>query len=226
MKGIVEQAQMICRNDFAMEPVLYCFACMETTQLGITDLTVSRLGFGAARIDALDERQVAQLLHTTVDLGINLIDTADCYPASEERIGTTLAARRDEIVLATKCGCLTDEVQGEAYSRQVIEEGVENSLRRLRTDCVDLLQLHTCSAEILREGEAVEALLRAREEGKTRYVGYSGDEENALAAIELGVFDTLQVTFNLIDQSALEHVLPAARRAGLGVIAKRPIANV
>ena len=203
---------------------MYCFVAMKT-QLGKTDLQVSRLGFGAARIDALSEEQVAVLLHRVLDDGINLIDTADCYPASEERIGRILAERRDEYVLATKCGCLTDHVQGVAYSRAVIEAGLALSLQRLGTDHVDLLQLHSCSEEILREGEAVDALLRARDDGRTRFVGYSGDDENALAAIELGVFDTLQVTFNLIDQSALERVLPAARQAGLGVIAKRPIAN-
>ncbi|MEC9380065.1 MAG: aldo/keto reductase, partial [Candidatus Latescibacterota bacterium] len=75
---------------------------METTPLGSTELQVSRLGFGAARIDADPEEEVATLLHRTLDLGINLIDTADCYVLSEERIGRALESRRQEMVLATK----------------------------------------------------------------------------------------------------------------------------
>ena len=92
-------------------------------------------------------------------------------------------------------------------------------------DHLDLVLLHTCSAEVLRAGEAVEALLRAKVAGKVRYTGYSGDGEDALQAISMGVFDALQVTFNLVNQVALGDVLPAAERAGMGVIAKRPIAN-
>ena len=78
------------------------FGLMETTPLGSTELQVSRLGFGAARIDADPEEEVATLLHRTLDLGINLIDTADCYALSEERIGRALESRRQEMVLATK----------------------------------------------------------------------------------------------------------------------------
>ena len=195
-------------------------------ELGSTDLKVSRHGFGAARIGAgvpLD--QLESLFDSLLDLGITFIDTADCYARSEELIGRYLGNRIGEFVIATKCGCITDGDEGEAYSRAVIERSIDRSLKRMGLECLDLVFLHTCSAEILRAGEAVDALLRARDAGKVRYLGYSGDDEDAMQAISLGIFDALQVTFNILNQDALDEVLPAAAGTGMGVVAKRPIAN-
>ena len=201
-------------------------ASLRLTQLGSTELQVSRLGFGAARIgDGAPHEQIDVLLGSLADLGITFIDTADCYAQSEELIGRYLGDRLGDFALATKCGCITDGETGEPYSRAVIERSIERSLRRLRVECLDLVFLHTCSADVLRAGEATEALLRARDAGKVHYTGYSGDGEDALQAISTGAFDALQVTFNILSQSALEEVLPAAERAGMGVVAKRPIAN-
>lgn len=195
-------------------------------QLGSTDLEVSRHGFGAARIGAgVSLDQIESLLDSLLDLGITFIDTADCYARSEELIGRYLDNRSGEFVIATKCGCITDGDEGEAYSRAVIERSIDRSLKRMGLKCLDLVFLHTCSAEILRAGEAADALLRARDAGKVRYIGYSGDDEDAMQAISLGIFDALQVTFNILNQNALDEVLPAAKGAGMGVVAKRPIAN-
>ena len=196
------------------------------TKLGNTDLEVSRHGFGAARIgDGSPVDQIENLLKCLLDLGITFIDTADCYAESEELIGRYLGGRLGDFVLATKCGCVTGGAEGEPFSRAIIDESIDRSLARLGVECLDLVFLHTCSAEVLRAGEATEALMRARDAGKVRYTGYSGDDEDALQAISLGLFDALQVTFNIISQSALDEVLPAAERAGMGVVAKRPIAN-
>jgi aryl-alcohol dehydrogenase-like predicted oxidoreductase len=196
------------------------------TALGRTDLQVSRLGFGAARIgEGAPLDQVEILLSTLLDLGVTFIDTADCYAESEALIGRFLGPHLQKCVLATKCGCITAGAQGEPYSRPIIAESIDRSLQRLGLDHLDLVFLHTCSAEVLRAGEAVEALLEAKAAGKVRYTGYSGDGEDALQAISMGAFDALQVTFNLVNQVALGDVLPAAERAGMGVIAKRPIAN-
>jgi len=196
------------------------------TKLGTTDLEVTRHGFGAARIgDGVPLDQIENLLDNLLDLGITFIDTADCYAESEELIGRFLGDRLGEFVVATKCGCVTGGAHGEPYSRAIIEDSIDRSLKRMRLECLDLVFLHTCSAEVLRAGEAADALLRARDAGKVRYTGYSGDGDDALQAISMGVFDVLQVTFNIIDQSALEEVLPEAERAGMGVVAKRPIAN-
>ena len=198
----------------------------KVAKLGSTDLEVSRHGFGAARIgDGVPLEQIEELFDSLLDAGITFIDTADCYNQSEELIHRYLADRIGEFVIATKCGCIAGDEQGEEYSRDVIERSIDRSLKRMGLDCLDLVFLHSCSAEVLREGEATDALLRARDAGKVRYTGYSGDDEAALQAISMGVFDALQVTFNILDQSALGEVLPAAERAGMGVVAKRPIAN-
>ncbi|MEP6903462.1 MAG: aldo/keto reductase, partial [Actinomycetota bacterium] len=110
-------------------------------------------------------------------------------------------------------------------SKKGILETIENSLRALKTDHLDLAQLHSCSAEILNRGEAIEGLLKAQEKGYTRYIGYSGDNEDVLAAIELDVFDSLQTSVSIADQSPIDGNLKRATEKGLGIIAKRPIAN-
>jgi aryl-alcohol dehydrogenase-like predicted oxidoreductase len=95
----------------------------------------------------------------------------------------------------------------------------------MRTDHLDLVQLHSSGVEVLEQGDVISALLDARQSGKVRFIGYSGDGEAAEWAIESSQFDTLQTTFNLVDQSARLGRIPAARAKGMGVIAKRPIAN-
>ena len=202
------------------------FGLDKNVRLGNTDLIVSRHGFGAARIgEDTSRHEVQQLFNTLLDAGITFIDTADCYANSEELIGEFLKDHQNEVIVATKCGCVSEKEGGGAYSPEVIRRNIDRSLCRLGVDCPDLVYLHTCSASVLRSGEAVDALLRERDAGKVRFIGYSGDGEDALCAIEMGVFEALQITFNILDQSALSEVLPAAEHAGIGVVAKRPIAN-
>lgn len=201
---------------------------MEYRTLGKTDLTVSALGFGGSELgwDGVSQPDVDRLLGAALDAGLNAMDTAACYFDSEEKIGRALAGRpRDSYHLFTKCGHASG-LPHEDWTPELVEASIERSLRRLKTDYVDLVQLHSCSAETLRRGDLVEALERARDAGKTRFIGYSGDGENARCAVESGAFDTLQTSINLADQEALELTLPSARARGMGVIAKRPLANV
>ena len=200
---------------------------MEKRRLGSTDMHVTRLGFGGARIgyEQSTDDEAARLLNGLLDAGVNFIDTAACYVGSEEQIGRVIAGRRSEYYLATKAGHVVDGATGEAYSEQVVSESIERSLKRLNTEAVDLVQIHSCSAEVLQRGEAANALLEAKKAGKTRYIGFSGDGDAAAEAIGMGIFDTLQTSFNLVDQSAAAEILPMAMTRGMGVIAKRPIAN-
>ncbi|MDQ6765667.1 MAG: aldo/keto reductase [Verrucomicrobiota bacterium] len=199
---------------------------MEQKQLGKTDMRVSVLGFGGAEIgyEGATPETVKRLLNSALDAGLNVIDTAECYEGSEELIGTAVSHRRAEFHVFTKVGHPRG-VGSEDWSMSSILESIERSLRRLQTDWLDLVQLHSCSEAVLRKGEVITALQTARERGYTRYIGYSGDSRAAKFAVESGAFDTLQTSINVADQEALELTVPLARAREMGVIAKRPIAN-
>ncbi|MCA9804988.1 MAG: aldo/keto reductase [Cyanobacteria bacterium HKST-UBA02] len=199
---------------------------MEKRVLGNTGMEVSILGFGGAEIGFEEAREntVDELLNEAIDAGLNVIDTAECYLGSESLIGNTVSGRRKDFFLFTKCGHGYDPTIP-AWTKPEIESSIDRSLKRLKTDYVDLLQLHSCSEEILRQGDVIEALKEAKQKGKTRFIGYSGDGTDALYAIETGVFDTLQTSVNIADQECLELTIPKAVARGMGVIAKRPIAN-
>ena len=202
---------------------------METRPFGNTGLEVSRLGIGLAEIGmhlpSADQARAAVVLNTALDNGINLLDTAAMYGNSEELIGDAVSHRRDEYILATKCGLPARDEPGEAWTGPSLTSNIDRSLRRLKTDHVDIVQLHSCSLDVLEKGEAIRALEDARAAGKTRFISYSGDEEAAAWAVESGIFATLQTTFNLVDQNARRGLLDDARNAGMGIIIKRPIAN-
>ncbi|MGI8431588.1 MAG: aldo/keto reductase [Chthoniobacterales bacterium] len=200
---------------------------MEKRAFGKTAMQVSVLGFGGAEIghEGIEEATVERLLGSALDAGLNVIDTGECYGQSEEMIGNTTGGRREEFYLFTKVGHPHGQESGTNWSPDSILESIERRLRRLRTDRVDLVHLHSCSETILRKGDAIAALQTAREKGYTRFIGYSGDSHAAEYAVECGAFDSLQISVNVADQEAIEHAIPAAQRKQMGVIAKRPIAN-
>ena len=200
---------------------------MEKRQFGQTDMQVSVLGFGGSEIRGHSLSDVDQLLGSALDAGLNVIDTAECYGDSEDLIGRAVAARRDEYYLFTKCGHAVGEDLPDypEWDPRLLEASIERSLRRLRTDHVDLLQLHTCSLDVLRQGDVIKVLEKAKRQGKTRYIGYSGTNENARYAIRTGAFDTLQTSVNIADQQSIDFTIPMAIERKMGVIAKRPIAN-
>ncbi len=201
---------------------------MERVPLGKTGLEVSRLGVGLAEIGyelSFDEiSQAGDLLNAALDAGINFLDTAACYSISEELIGKTVSSRRDEYVLASKAGHITDGYSGEAWSYETVADSVDRSLKRLKTDYLDIVQLHSCGIDVLEKGDCIRALQDAKAAGKIRHVSYSGDNEDAHWAVDSGLFDTLQTSFNLTEQGALATgLLEKAEQRGIGVIVKRPI---
>ena len=200
---------------------------MEKRRLGKTDMDVSVLGFGGSEIgyEKASSETVADLLNGALDAGLNVIDTAECYYGSEELIGNAVSDRRDEFYLFTKCGHPHGMESAANWSRDSILQSIERSLQRLKTDRLDIVQLHSCSESELRKGEVIAALQTAREKGYARYIGYSGDSRAAHFAVECGAFDTLQTSINIADQEAIDLTLPLAREKKMGVIAKRPLAN-
>lgn len=201
---------------------------MERTVLGRTGVEVSRLGVGLAEVGRLalsDVDRAARLLNMALDAGVNFLDTAACYNNSEELVGRAVSHRRSEFFLATKCGHAVAGYPGRPWTAQTVRDSIDRSLHRLRTDYLDLVQLHSCGVEVLERGEVIEALKEAQEAGKTRFIGYSGDNEAARWALESGHFDTLQTSFNLVDQRARTRLFPLAEERGVGIIIKRPIAN-
>lgn len=200
---------------------------METRRFGKTEMEFSVLGFGGAEIGynpQQTQEDVDALLNSALDAGLNVIDTAAAYKTSEDMIGKAVAGRRGEYYLLTKCGAL-DAFTRFDWSKKGVLETIENSLRLMKTDYLDLAQLHSCDTEILRQGDCIEGLQRAVEKGYTRYIGYSGDNEDAKYAVEMNVFDALQTSVSIADQSPIDALIPLAAEKGLGVIAKRPIAN-
>jgi aryl-alcohol dehydrogenase-like predicted oxidoreductase len=198
---------------------------MLTRPFGTTGLTVSALGLGAGQVGtaSLSEDAAAALLNGALDAGITLIDTAKGYGLSEERIGKHISHRRDLFVLSSKCGYGVPGVPD--WTGPCITAGIDAALRVLRTDRIDIMHLHSCPIEVLKQGDVVNALGRARDAGKIRCAAYSGENEALQWAAASGQFQSLQTSVNICDQRSLRDVLPGAAKSGLGVIAKRPIAN-
>lgn len=189
-------------------------------------MQVSVLGFGGSEIgfQKVSDEDIETLLNSALDAGLNVIDTGECYADSENKIGRTVSHRRDEFYLFTKCGHASGFEEPD-WDPGMLTKQIDRSLDRLQTDRLDLIQLHSCSEELLRQGDVIEVLQRAKEAGKARYIGYSGDRNDARYALECGAFDSLQTSVNIADQQAISLTLPLALEKGVGVIAKRPIAN-
>jgi len=198
---------------------------MEKRKFGSTGLEVTLLGFGAMYLgsEKTEDTAAGRMLNEVLDLGINLIDTARSYGQSEQRIGQFISRRRKEFILSTKVGY---DVQWHPdWSYNAVYLGVDEALKSMKTDYIDIVHLHSCSKEILEKGEVIEALEKAKKEGKTRFIAYSGENEALDFAISTGRFDSIQASVNICDQRILDRQLPEAVKRGLGVIAKRPFAN-
>jgi aryl-alcohol dehydrogenase-like predicted oxidoreductase len=196
---------------------------VEQRPFGGTGLSVSVVGLGAGQVGEADvtEAEAATLLNAALDLGVTLVDTALSYGTSEERIGRHLRRRRGEFVLSSKGG---SGVPGHPdWSPSSVRASIEQTLRRTRSERIDVFYLHSCSLEVLRRGDLQEALDGAAADGLIGIAGYSGDNEALAYAAGSGRFGAIECSVNVVDQWNLRHVV--GRVPELGVIAKRPIAN-
>ena len=201
-----------------------------TRTLGRTQADVTILGYGAMELRGeprgpeIDDDTAGRLLNAVLDGGINLIDTSPDYGRSEELIGKHLGHRRDEFFLASKCGCLI-EIPADAqppyphdYSPANVRADVEQSLRRLRTDRLDLVQVHMSpSVEQLRDNQTVETLQELQKEGKVRFIGMSGILPNLPGQIAMDVFDAFQIPYSAVQRDH-EELITAAAGTGAGTL--------
>lgn len=194
--------------------------------LGQTGLEVTSLGYGAMELRALDEASAGAILNAVLDAGINFIDTSIDYGRSEELIGRCISSRRSDYFLASKCGCVPGGSGGDhVHTAANIRAGVENSLRLLKTDHLDLVQFHRSLTEAeFNEHGALQEVLRLRDEGKVRFVGVSGTLPHMSEQVDMGVFDAFQVPYSAL-QREHEAVIAKASAAGAGIIVRGGVAR-
>jgi len=205
--------------------------------LGRTGLQITQLGYGSMGIRGprtwgvrvVDEETADALLNSVLDAGINFIDTSPDYGASEQRIGQYISSRRREYYLATKCGCVYTQHEDHleidhAWNKEVVQRNLESSLRRLRTDYVDVLQFHGGDAESLRRAGLIDLLTDYRDQGVVRFIGASSSLPHLPGLIELGVFDTFQIPYSCL---APQHgdLITRAAETGAGIIIRGGIAQ-
>jgi uncharacterized protein len=195
---------------------------MRFVPFGTTGLTVSEVGFGGIPIIRLDEDTAVALVRKAYDAGITLYDTANLYRDSEKKMGRALGDVRDKVILATK----TVRRDGPGALEQL-----ENSLRMLRTDYIDLYQLHQISHEedlekAVAPGGAMETLVKAKKQGKVRFIGVTSHNlAMAVKLVETGLFSSIQFPFNFIEDGAKDELHAFARRRGMGILAMKPFAG-
>lgn len=193
---------------------------MEYTILGKTGLKISRLGFGGIPIQRIDAEGTRKLIHKMADAGINYIDTARGYTVSEEYLGYALEGVRDKFVLATK---------SMARTREAMAADIEKSLHNLRTDHIDLYQVHNPSMEqldqVLAEGGALEALMEAKKDGKIGHIGLTAHSAEVFArALTLDWVETIMFPYNIIENQG-EELIAACAEKNVGFIAMKPLAG-
>lgn len=200
-------------------------------ELGRTRIQATMLGYGAMELRGaprgrdVTEAQAETILNAVLDAGINYIDTSIDYGLSEERIGRYLSGRRSEYYLASKCGCQVGappaprgQRNPHVFTRDNIIAGVEQSLTRMKTDYLDLVQFHASpSKQTLEEHGALEAVQELKQAGKVRFIGMSSTFPHLLDHVEMGVFDVFQIPYSAVEREH-ESVISAASEAGSGIV--------
>jgi aryl-alcohol dehydrogenase-like predicted oxidoreductase len=194
---------------------------LEHRPYGRSGIYVPALAFGSGRIGGMARAEAFRLLDTAHDLGIVLIDTAPSYGDAEATLGAWIAERRRHPVLSTKLGYGVPGVPD--WTPECLRHGIDLALQRLHVDCLDIVHLHSCPAEVLQRDELIEVLRVARQTGKVRAIAYSGENAALRQAAGDLRFDGLMASFNLCDQKVADEIItPIGVR---GFLAKRPLAN-
>jgi len=205
---------------------------MHDRRLGRTGWNVSEISFGAWAIGgawgSVSDDESLAALHRAVDCGVHFIDTADVYGdgRSERLIAQLKKSRKDEIIVATKAGRRLPRQSVEGYSRQNLTAWVEDSLRNLSTDTLDLLQLHCPPTALYDHAEVFGVLDDLVQAGKLRYYGVSVEKvDEALKAVEYPGVQSVQIIFNCFRQRPADRFLAQAKKKQVGVLARVPLAS-
>ena len=203
-----------------------------TRQMGKTGLLTSRLGYGAMELSgpprarAIAESDVTRFLNEMIDLGINYVDTSIDYGWSEILIGKALAHRRGDFFLASKCACEVgvegprEGHEAHTYTGENVTAGVEQSLRRLKTDHLDVVQVHgNPTRKELEDGGVVDALLKLQRDGKVRHLGLSSRLPLLAEFVDANYFSVIQVPYSAL-QRTNEDVIAALKQAGKAIVAR------
>ena len=208
---------------------------MTKMTLGRTGLEVSQLGFGAMELRGPDawsgrdisDEQAERILNAVLNAGINFIDTAPDYGRSEELIGRYVSSRRSEYSLATKCGCDPEDKGGKGghvWTRDQLLKNIDGSLSRLKTDHVDILQLHNPQGDDAVSDELIRTLQDIQAQGMTRFIGASQTLPWLIDCIKTGAFDTYQIPYSCLEPQHHDAITQAAE-SGAGIIIRGGIAR-
>lgn len=188
--------------------------------LGKTNMKVNRVGFGGIPIQRITQEETNKVINELIDKNVNFIDTARGYTISEEYIGNAIEGKREKFFIATK---------SMARDYESMKKDIEISLKNLKTDYIDLYQIHNLKPEeyktIFDENKAYKALLEAKEEGKIKYIGITSHSlETIEKSIEDEKFSTIQFPYNIIEDQA-DEVFKKANKKGIGIIVMKPLAG-
>ena len=206
---------------------------MQHRTLGKTGFSVSEIGLGTWQVggkwgEPFNDATADAILHAAVDAGVNFIDTADVYGdgASEAAVGRLVRRRSERIFVATKCGRRLQPHTNAAYQPAALRGFVEDSLRNLGLETLDLVQLHCPPTDVFYRPEIFELFDKLREEGKVQNLGVSVEKvEEGLKALEYPNVATLQVIFNMFRQRPAELLFTEAKRRDVGLIVRVPLAS-
>ena len=191
---------------------------LETMQFGNTGIEVTRLGYGALEIKHISENEVNNLLNLVLDSGINFIDTSIDYGNSEELIGRHISHRRSDFFLASNCGCPVGLEKDHIFTKDNIVAGINQSLKRMKTDYLDLVQLHTSlSKDEFEKDDVIQTLLDIKKEGKVRFIGSSSTLPFLADHMNMGIFDAFQIPYSGLNRKH-EKWISNALKSGAGTI--------